>query len=34
MKRSVLSVRFKTERFIRAATAAVSPLWQKTASAR
>ena len=34
MKRSVLNVRFKTERFIRAAAAAVSPLRQKTARAR
>jgi hypothetical protein len=34
MKRSVLNVRFKTERFIRAANAAVSPLRQKTARAR
>ena len=29
MKRSVLNVRFKTERFIGAAAAAVSPLRQK-----
>jgi len=34
MKRSVLNVRFKTERFIRAAAAAVSPLQQQTACAR
>jgi hypothetical protein len=34
MKSSVLNVRFKTERFIGAATAAVSPLRQKTARAR
>jgi hypothetical protein len=34
MKHSVLNVRFKTERLIRAAAGAVSPLRQKTASAR
>jgi len=34
MKRSVLNVRFKTERIIPAAAAVVSPLRQKTASAR
>jgi len=34
MKRSVLNVRFKTERFIAAAAAAVSPQRRKTASAR
>jgi hypothetical protein len=33
MKRSVLNRTFKTERLIGAAAAAVSPLWQKTASA-
>jgi hypothetical protein len=34
MKRSVLNRTFKTEHFIGAAAVAVSPLRQKTASAR